>query len=156
MNKSNDMNNFFRIGGAAFATLLAAAMSLDAHAADNQLPPEQQSGAASYLSGGIGEGEAARFEAAFSHYPLIVQLYETQKGKRVYTADALVTIVDHNGKVVLEERAKGPFMLVRLPAGDYEVSASLKSHHLTDRRIHITDSGHAKAEFTFPQVDSTN
>lgn len=130
-------------------------MSLDAHAADNQLPPEQQSGAASYVSGGIGEGEAARFEAAFSHYPLIVQLYETQGGKRVYTANALVTITDHSGKTVLEQHANGPFMLVRLPAGEYEVSASLKGHHLPKHHIHITDSGHAKTQFTFPQVNTS-
>jgi hypothetical protein len=53
--------------------------------------------------------------------------------------------------LVLHEKADGPFMLVRLPAGDYRVAASLKGHDLADHRVHVTDGGHAKTTFVFPR-----
>lgn len=144
------MSKFFQRSGAAFVALIGAAMSLHAVAADGQLPPERQAGVASYLSGGIGEGESQRFEAAFNRYPLIVQLFEATGGRDQYTADAQVKITDAKGRTVLDERAEGPFMLVRLPAGDYRVGASLKGRVLADHAVHVTDSGHAKTTFVFP------
>lgn len=145
------MSNVFQRGGAAFAALIGAAMSLQAVAAGGALPPERQAGIASYLSGGIGEGESQRFEAAFKRYPLIVQLFESTGARDEYTADARVTIVDAKGHTVLDEKADGPFMLVRLPAGDYRVGAALKGRTLAQHRVHVTDSGHAKTTFVFPQ-----
>lgn len=145
------MSNVLQRSGAAFAALLGAAMSLSAHAVETQLPPERQSGTASYVSGGIGEGESQRFEAAFKRYPLIVQLFENAGARAEYTADAMVKITDAKGRLVLHEKAEGPFMLVRLPAGDYRIAASLKGHDLADRRVHVTDSGHAKTTFVFPR-----
>jgi len=51
--------------------------------------------------------------------------------------------------MVLEQRADGPFMLVRLPAGDYTVSASLHGESLPGHKVHVTDSGHARSVFVF-------
>jgi hypothetical protein len=146
------MSQFFQRSGAALAALLGAAMCLPAHAAsDDQLPPERQAGSASFVSGGVGENEAQRFEAASKHYPLVVQLFENSGARDEYTADAKVKITDAKGRLVLDEKADGPFMLVRLPAGDYRVAASLKGHDLSGRRVHVTDSGHAQATFVFPR-----
>ncbi|MEP7102370.1 MAG: carboxypeptidase regulatory-like domain-containing protein [Burkholderiales bacterium] len=144
------MRKFFQRSGAALAALIGATMSLQALAANGQLPPERQAGVASYLSGGIGEGESQRFEAAFNRYPLIVQLFEATGARDEYTADAHVKITDAKGHTVLDERADGPFMLVRLPAGDYRVGASLKGRVLAEHQVHVTHSGHAKASFVFP------
>jgi len=145
------MSKFFQRSGAAFAALIGAAMSLHAFAANGALPPERHAGVASYLSGGVGEGESQRFEAAFKRYPLIVRLFETIGARDEYTADARVKITDTKGRVVLDEKADGPFMLVRLPAGDYRIGATLKGHTLADHPVHVTDSGHAKTTFVFPQ-----
>ena len=136
----------------AAAALLAATASLQAHAAaaETALPPEQHSGSAAYVSGGIGAGEAQRFESAFKNYPLVVQLFEHDGTRDVYTADATVKITDAHGKVVLDEKSGGPFMLVRLPPGDYRVGATLKGHALAERRVHVADGGHEKATFVFP------
>ena len=41
-------------------------------------------------------------------------------------------------------------MLVRLPAGDYTVTASLHGQALPAHRVHVTDSGHAHSVFVFP------
>jgi len=144
------VGKFLQRSGATLAAVLGAAMSLHAYAVDDQLPPERQAGSASFVSGGIGEGESQRFEAAFKHYPLIVQLFENSGARDEYTADALVKITDAKGRLVLQEKADGPFMLVRLPAGDYRVAASLKGHDLADHRVHVTDGGHAKTTFVFP------
>jgi len=145
------MSQFFQRSGATLAAVLGAAMSLPAYAVDGQLPPERQAGSASFVSGGIGEGESQRFEAAFTRYPLIVQLFENSGARDEYTADALVKITDAKGRVMLHEKADGPYMLVRLPAGDYRIAASLKGHALADQVVHVTGSGHAKTTFVFPR-----
>ena len=126
-------------------------MSLQAHAADG-LPPEHQAGVASYVSGGIGDGQAHEFEAAFKRYPLVIKLFEGTGGSTgEFTAEARVKITDAKGTVVLEAQAEGPFMLVRLPAGDYRVGATLAGKAVADHKVHVTDSGHATTTFVFPK-----
>lgn len=144
------MKKFLRKAGVVFASVLGAAVSV--HAAQvSGLPPEHTQGIASFVSGGVSEGEAQRFQAAFKQFPLVVELYEHAGGPRdEYTADAHVRISDRHGKVVLDQQAKGPFMLVRLPAGDYTVAASLKGRTLPEHKVHVTDSGHAHSVFVFP------
>lgn len=136
--------------GVAFASVLGAAISVNAAQASN-LPPERVNGVASYVSGGVSDGEAQRFQAAFKQYPLVVELYEHSGARDEYTADAEVRITDRKGMTVLEQRADGPFMLVRLPAGDYTVSASLHGNSLPGHKVHVTDSGHAHSVFVFPE-----
>ena len=144
------MGAWMQRSGTAFAAMLGAVVVLPAQAAGGPLPPERQAGIASFVSGGIGEGESQRFEAAFTRFPLIVQLFEHVGARDDYTADAIVTITDAKGQLVMRERADGPFMLVRLPAGDYRVAASLNGHDLADHRVHVTGSGHVKTTFVFP------
>jgi hypothetical protein len=135
--------------GIAFASVLGAAISVHAAQLSN-LPPERVAGVASYISGGVSDDEAQRFQAAFKQYPLIVELYEHSGTRDEYTADAQVRIADRKGHTVLEQRADGPFMLVRLPAGDYTVTASLHGQVLPAHKVHVTDSGHAHSVFVFP------
>ncbi len=136
--------------GASLAAMLAAAICLDAGAATSTLPRERVSGVASYVSGGVSTDAAHAFEAAFGRYPLVVKLYERAGQRDEYTAAARVTITDRAGRVVLDDRAEGPFMLVRLPAGDYRVAASLKGRALRAQHVHVTDHGHASSTFVFP------
>ena len=133
--------------GAGAAALLAASFSFNAAAAG--LPPVHDAGVASYVSGGVGDGEAQRFKAEAAHYPLAVELFEHAGAHDEYTADARVKIVDRAGHVVLDDRADGPFMLVRLPAGEYRVSAALGGQRLAERAVTISDQRHAKAVFVF-------
>jgi len=141
-----------RCGGAVAAAASVLLTAVPAHAAQGQLPPERQAGPAAFVSGGIGEAEAQSFEAASKRYPLVVELFAASGGQRgEYTADAQVKITDAKGRVVLDEKADGPFMLVRLPAGRYRIGAVLNGHSLAERSVQLSDSGHAKTTFVFPQ-----
>jgi hypothetical protein len=132
---------------AGACALLAASFSFNASAAG--LAPVHDAGVASYVSGGVGDGEAQRFKAESAHYPLTVELLERAGARDEYTADAHVRIVDRAGRVVLDQKADGPFMLVRLPAGDYRVSAALDGERLAERAVKVSEQGHAKAVFVF-------
>src|ERR1700712_833328 len=146
------MSKIFQRGGAAFAALIGTAMSLHAQAQGGQLPPEHQEGVASYVSGGVGEGQATQFEAAFKRFPLVIKLFEGRGGSTAeFNAEARVKITDAKGGLVLEARAEGPYMLVRLPAGNYRVGASLNGKSLADHAVHVTDSGHVNTTFVFPK-----
>jgi len=144
------MNAWIQRGGATFAAVLAAAVTLPSKA--SPLPPQRLVYASvSYVSGGIGEGEAQRLQAQGRDYPLTVELLEHATPRDEYTADANVTITDaRDGRIVLDAKAEGPFMLVHLPAGNYRVAASLHGRSLPEHRVHLTDGGHAKTTFVFP------
>lgn len=144
------MKKWRRMTAISFASMLAAGLALQAGAATTQLPPEHTLGSVSYVSGGVGVDEAQRFEAAATQYPLVIQLFEHASPHAVYTAQAHVKITDLDGHVLLDQESQGPFMLVRLPAGEYRVSAALNGRHLAARTVQVADGGHAKATFVFP------
>ena len=135
--------------GLSAALMLAATVSLQALAAPTPLPPLRTVGVASYTSGGVGEAQAARFKAAFDQFPLAIELLEHVGAHDQYTADARVKIVDHRGQTVLDERAQGPFMLVRLPAGEYRVMAWLNGHALPAHEVHVTARDHLRTAFVW-------
>lgn len=145
------MKKLLQRTGATFAAVLGAVVSLGASAEPSQLPPERTAGVASFVSGGVDIDEAHRFEGAFKRYPLAIQLLEREGGRDVFTASAEVTIRDAHGQPVLDQVAEGPFMLVRLPAGDYRVDANLNGHALKEQRVHVTHSGHVLTTFVWPE-----
>lgn len=134
-------------GCAALALSLAAAT---AHAADPvALPPAKQAGDVAWVSGGIGDDEARRFQAGFDQYPLVVRLFSAIGGRNEYTSDAVVKVVDAQGAVRFEQKADGPFLLLRLPAGDYSVAATLNGSTLPTQKVKVPARGHVEATFVF-------
>lgn len=146
----NKLSHSLQRAGLALATLLGTALSLDAGAAVSPLPREKAAGVASFVSGGVSLESSQAFRRAFRDYPLVIQLFERDGAREVYTADAQVRIVDAHGQVVLDQRADGPFMLVRLPAGEYRVSAELAGRALASHAVRVADHGHASSVFVFP------
>lgn len=146
----NKLSQSLQRAGLALATLLGTALTLDAHAAVSSLPREKVAGVASFVSGGVSMESSQAFKRAFHDYPLVIQLFERDGARDVYTADAQVRIVDAHGNVVLDQRADGPFMLVRLPAGHYRVSAELAGHPLASHAVAVSEHGHADSVFVFP------
>ena len=133
--------------GVAMALACAAAPGL-AVAQDDTLPAVQQAGSTRYVSGGVGLDQSAAFKAAMNRYPLSLQIAQRENGHNVYTADAVVRISDRSGSVVLDTRTEGPFLLVDLPDGRYQVEVTLDG--VTQRKsIQVDDSRSARGFFLF-------
>jgi len=117
--------------------LCSLLMSLPAFAAvPGTLPPEQTQGAVTYVSGGIGQDEAQAFEAAASRYPLALEFAIKHTPRAEYTADVHVVVTDAQGTRVLDTNSDGPFLLAKLPAGRYTVTAERHQQTLT-RTVHV-------------------
>jgi len=128
----------------------ACAVSVGAMAATG-LPAEHQAGSVSYVTGGVSDDEAAAFKAMKGSYPLAIELDRRQAdGARAeFTADANVKVIDRNGGVVLDAKADGPFMLVKLAPGQYRVQATLNGRML-EKAVTVGAGGHAQATLAFP------
>lgn len=138
----------WKLGAVALAL---AALSLPAWTADaGALPPTRAGAHASYVTGGVSADQSQAFKAAERAWPLSITLVQRAGQTNEYTASAQVRIVDPQGRAVLEAQADGPFMLVRLPPGTYEVSANLNGHVLKRERVQIGASQPAKVDFVFP------
>jgi hypothetical protein len=74
-----------------------------------------------YVSGGIGEDEAAAMRKMAAQYSLRVMVAH-KSGE--YLSDVDVTIASIAGKNVFSARTDGPFLLVALPPGHYRVTAA--------------------------------
>ena len=118
---------------------MAAAMALGSMAiagllntAQAGLPPVQHQGSVQYVSGGIGLDESEALKAAARTIPG-ADLRRTGRRQADYVADVTVAIHDGQGKPVLRATSEGPYMLVKLPAGDYKVSATYKARRRNAR-----------------------
>ncbi len=74
----------------------------------------------SYMCGGVSKGERAEMEAKSGDYNLKIVL-ATLEGS--YLAKLPVSIQDEEGNQVLELKANGPWVYVKLPDGRYTVRA---------------------------------
>jgi len=127
---------------AAFGIAVSAA---PAAAAD--LPPEQQQGAVVYRTGGIGEDEARAMQDASRQYPLALEFVaRTGEDRGGFLADVDVSIQDRGGNQVLQAKAAGPFLLARLPAGRYVVTAKNEDSRRS-RRVDIPSRGTRRVVF---------
>lgn len=77
--------------------------------------------ATTYLCSGTSEEERALAETT----PHSLKLVYAQPGGS-FLGDVTTRIAEPGGQVVVEARCEGPWLLVDLPAGDYEVTASYR------------------------------
>lgn len=141
-----------RAAGVVLALAAAAAGAQDVPAPQAPLLPQaRQSGAVVYVTGGVAEGESQAFEAARADYPLSIELLQADPGGHdQFTAGAEVRVLNAAGVTVLEATADGPFMLVQLPPGRYQVQATLKGRHAPSRQVTVEDEGSGRAVLRFP------
>ncbi len=126
----------------AGALLWAASMAI-AHAA---MPATQTQGNIEYVTGGIGLDESESMKAAEKSYPLSLLFASHVGGQNDYAANVQVVITDAKGSTVLNTTSGGPYMLVKLPPGEYKVSATLNGAEQT-RRVSVKGNGSAHAGF---------
>ncbi|WP_258168470.1 carboxypeptidase-like regulatory domain-containing protein [Paraburkholderia sp. BL21I4N1] len=118
-------------------------------AASSGLPPTHKEGAISYLSGGIGSDQSSAIKSVMNAYPLVLEFVGSTNAGNDYLADVPVQISDSHGNDLLNTQSDGPFMLVSLPHGRYNLTATYngKTEH---RRVNVTDTTHAHAIFMWP------
>ena len=133
------------IAAAIAASGLAFGVNAFAASADH-LPPTHTQGDISYLSGGVGKGEAMAMKHAAKRYPLELEFVAKAKPKAEYLASIKVQIKDAHDKTVLDTTAQGPFLLAQMPAGKYMVSAEHNGKK-ENRRVEIAPKMHRRVVF---------
>jgi hypothetical protein len=91
-----------------------------------------------FVSGGIGQDELAALDAERGSYSLWI--ITAAKVTGAFLADVQVRITDAKNQVVFDEHLAGPWLLVNLPPGRFDVEASLEGETLKrSTTIHIAD-----------------
>ncbi|MHB8668730.1 MAG: carboxypeptidase-like regulatory domain-containing protein [Burkholderiales bacterium] len=123
------------------------ALTVNAFAASSSyLPATHRQGDVSYLSGGIGLNESDAIRHVAKAYPLELEFVLKAQPKAEYVANVKVRIKDTHDKTVLHATAAGPFLLAKLPAGKYTVSAD-RDGKVIQRQLEIAASGHQRVVF---------
>jgi len=133
------------IAGLVLGSGLALALNAGA-ATQSHMPPEHKAGAITYLSGGVGQDQADAIRHAAPSYPLELEFVAKAKPKDEFLAAVKVRIMNAHDKMVLDTTSDGPFLLARLPAGKYKVSAEHdgKTEH---RTVDIVAHEHRRVVF---------
>ena len=126
--------------------LLSAVLSVPAaHALE--LPQVFSHGPVSYVSGGVGADEATAMKEAAPSFPLEILFVEKgESGRRAYSADNQVVVLDAGGNTVLNTSSEGPYMLIDLPPGRYTVVAEDEGRY-QKQITHILRGGHQRIVF---------
>ena len=113
----------------------------------------QTQGGVAYLSGGITVDDRVAMRAQQGRYNLWIAT--VAKGSGAYLSDAQLRIVDlKNQAVVLDRIADGPWFMLALPTGRYQISATLRDDGATapqtiNQRVEVTQQGHGQAILRF-------
>ncbi|CAG9180799.1 carboxypeptidase regulatory-like domain-containing protein [Cupriavidus pinatubonensis] len=110
------------------------------------LPATQHVGPVTFVSGGVGLDESQALKEAMHNYPLVLEFAGRTSDGNKYLADVPVRIFDAHGKAILETSARGPFLLVSLPAGRYTVAASY-GEKTEQRSVNVLPNGHVHQLF---------
>ena len=110
------------------------------------MPAWQKQGDINYVTGGLAKADAAAIEHAARYYPLQLEFLLEGKSQREHLSHVNVWIKDAKGKMVLDVTADGPFLLARLPAGKYTISADLGGE-VKSRVVRIVPQRHQRAVF---------
>ncbi|PKO51057.1 MAG: hypothetical protein CVU26_09040 [Betaproteobacteria bacterium HGW-Betaproteobacteria-2] len=110
---------------------------------ESRLPEEVYSSEGAevvFVSGGIGYCESQAMQNASKEYPLELVFVQKTISHESYLAEIPVKITDAKGNLVLDTVTKGPYLLAKMPAGRYAITANLydevKTHHVSIAKKH--------------------
>lgn len=103
-----------------FAFLAPAAGALGDDAVVQKTP-----GGVSYVSGGVGTDSIDRLNSLASDFNLKL-VFALTSGS--YVSDVKVAIADAAGRTLLDTTSDGPWLLARLPAGNYQIVATFSGN----------------------------
>ncbi|WP_051379053.1 carboxypeptidase-like regulatory domain-containing protein [Derxia gummosa] len=93
--------------------------------AADALPPVRTQGLLRWTSGGIGLDESKAMRAEMGKWPVSLMFTQRSGGRAAYASDTHVVVTDTAGNSLIDATADGPFMLIDLPPGQYQLSATL-------------------------------
>ena len=99
-----------------------------------------------FVEGGVGQTEADSMESDRGKYSLWVMT--AHRGSGAHLADADVSIYNDKGEEVFERRLDGPWLMIDLPLGRYEVRARY-SQEAQSRITTIHPGDHHQVIFYF-------
>ena len=103
----------------------------------------QSSGNVSYVSGGVGSESLDRLSAIAGQFNVKL-IFAMTSGE--YVSNVRVEITDAKGRNVVDTHSDGPWFLARLPAGHYQIVASL-SGKAEKREINVGASKLSTIDF---------
>jgi len=109
-------------------------------------PATHKQGEVTYITGGVGQTEADAIKHVAKYYPLELEFLLKAKPKDEYLSDVKVRIKDAHDRMVLNLTADGPFLLAKMPAGKYTVSAE-RNGKVENRQIEIAAKEHRRVVF---------
>ena len=89
-----------------------------------QSPDTQYSQEISYSSGGVGEEESQAILAEAKQWPLLLELSQLENGRGVWIFGAKIKILNSQNQVIFDAQADGPYILINLTTGQYQIEAS--------------------------------
>jgi len=113
------------LGSAFLASALVPALISSASANSNDAVVQKTPGGVSYVSGGVGTDSIDRLNSLARDFNLKL-VFALTSGS--YVSDVRVAIADAKGKMMLDTTSDGPWLLTRLPAGNYQVVATLSGN----------------------------
>jgi hypothetical protein len=93
----------------------------------------QTVGRVSYVSGGVGTDSVDRLNSLARDFNLKL-VFALKSGN--YVTGVKVTIADAAGKQLLDTTSEGPWLLAKLPAGGYQISATFEGNAV-NRKITV-------------------
>lgn len=119
------------------------------------LPAVHKSGNVEYLSGGIGIDESTAIKSVAGDWPLSL-VFSVKAGARAeYASNVTLVVRDAKGAVVLETSGSGPYLLVKLEPGTYELHATLAGKVL-EQQVQVKARTSTRLEMVWPAGTSQN
>jgi hypothetical protein len=100
------------------------ALAMGSNFALAQIPDTQRSEGIAYISGGVGEEETNAILSEAKQWPLLLELSQIENGRGVWIFGAQIKVIDSHKKAIFDAQADGPYMLINLESGDYQIQAS--------------------------------
>lgn len=86
-----------------------------------QIPDTQYSDGIAYISGGVGEEESTAILAEAKQWSLLLELSQIENGRGVWIFGAQIKVLNSLQKVIFNAQANGPYMLINLAPGNYQI-----------------------------------
>lgn len=107
--------------------------------------PKQTETGVNYVVGGIGSDQRQKLNETYGGYSLRVEVAE--KGG-AYVADVHMQISDTQGKEHLQIMQDAPILLIDLPTGQYELTATYRDQ-TQKRKVSVQAGKQTKTTFTW-------